>query len=60
MPYLHLQGRWLERAGFAIGAIVRVQVTPRRLVVEVSEGDPDRVEPRAPRRRQAHAGMWRS
>jgi hypothetical protein len=50
MPYLHLQGRWLERAGFAIGANVRVQVTPRRLVVEVAEGDPDRVELRALRR----------
>lgn len=36
-PSLHLQGRWLERAGFPIGANVRVQVTPRRLVVELVE-----------------------
>lgn len=60
MPCLHLQGRWLERAGFAIGANVRVQVTPRRLVVEVAERDPDKVESRAPRRRQARAGIPRS
>ena len=33
-PSLHLQGRWLEKAGFPIGANVRVRVTPRRLVVE--------------------------
>lgn len=37
MPSLHLQGRWLARAGFPIGANVRVQVTPRRLVVELAE-----------------------
>jgi hypothetical protein len=36
-PSLHLQGRWLERAGFPIGANVRVRVTPRRLVVELVE-----------------------
>lgn len=44
MPSLHLQGRWLERAGFAIGANVRVQVTPRRLVVELVECDADATE----------------
>ena len=44
MPSLHLQGRWLERAGFAIGANVRVQVTPRRLVVELAECDADNAE----------------
>lgn len=37
VPSLHLQGRWLERAGFPIGAHVRVQVAPRRLVVELLE-----------------------
>jgi hypothetical protein len=37
MPFLRLQGRWLDQAGFAIGADVRVQVTPGRLVLEVIE-----------------------
>jgi hypothetical protein len=35
MPFLRLQGRWLDQAGFAIGANVRVEVTAGRLVVEV-------------------------
>jgi len=34
-PFLRLQGRWLDQAGFAIGAPVRVEVTAGRLVVEV-------------------------
>ena len=53
MPSLHLQGRWLERAGFAIGANVRVQITPRRLIVEVVEVDPDETRFRASRCRRA-------
>ena len=35
MPFVRLAGRWLERAGFAIGTAVRVQVEPGRLVLEV-------------------------
>jgi hypothetical protein len=35
MPFLRLQGRWLDAAGFAIGADVHVQVEPGRLVLEV-------------------------
>jgi Toxin SymE, type I toxin-antitoxin system len=35
MPFLRLQGRWLDRAGFAVGANVHVQVEPGRLVLEV-------------------------
>jgi hypothetical protein len=35
MPFLRLQGRWLDRAGFAVGADVRVHVEPGRLVLEV-------------------------
>jgi hypothetical protein len=35
MPFLRLQGRWLDRAGFAIGADVHVRVEPGRLVLEV-------------------------
>jgi hypothetical protein len=37
MPFLRLQGRWLARAGFAVGTHVRVQVERRRLVLEVIE-----------------------
>jgi hypothetical protein len=37
MPFLRLQGRWLDQAGFAIGANVRVEVAAGRLVLEVVE-----------------------
>jgi Toxin SymE, type I toxin-antitoxin system len=37
MPTLRLQGRWLDQAGFAIGAKIGVQVMPGRLVLEVLE-----------------------
>lgn len=37
VPFLPLQGRWLHRAGFAIGTSVRVLVTSGRLVLEVEE-----------------------
>ena len=37
MPFLRLQGRWLDTAGFAIGANVQVVVSRGRLVVEVIE-----------------------
>ena len=59
-PSLHLQGRWLEKAGFPIGANVRVQVTPRRLVVELVESDSDGAELRAPRPRQTRVDISRS
>ena len=36
-PSLRLQGRWLERAGFPVGTRVRVDVSPRRLIVEAIE-----------------------
>jgi hypothetical protein len=35
MPFLRLRGRWLDRAGFAIGMNVRVDVSAGRLVLEV-------------------------
>ena len=41
MPFLRLQGRWLDEAGFAIGANVQVVVSPGRLVVEVIEPEPE-------------------
>lgn len=37
MPFVRLSGRWLDRAGFAIGTAVRVQVSKKRLVLEVIE-----------------------
>jgi hypothetical protein len=40
VPSLRLQGRWLDRAGFAVGAAVRVLVTNGRLVVEVVNDTP--------------------
>jgi hypothetical protein len=40
MPFLRLQGRWLDQAGFAIGVGVCVEVTPGRLVLEVMEAEP--------------------
>lgn len=40
MPFLRLRGRWLDEAGFAIGANVRVEVAAGRLVLEVIESDP--------------------
>ena len=42
MPSLRLRGRWLDRAGFAIGTDVRVEVTAGRLVLEVI--DPARTQ----------------
>lgn len=43
-PSLHLQGHWLAKAGFPIGANVRVKVTPRRLVVELADSGPEGAE----------------
>ena len=41
IPFLRLRGRWLERAGFTVGAHVQVVVvSPGRLVVEVIESKP--------------------
>lgn len=40
MPFLRLQGRWLDQAGFAIGNSVRVEVAAGRLVLEVIEVAP--------------------
>ena len=39
IPQLRLQGAWLERAGFAIGVPVKVQVTLGRLVIEAVESE---------------------
>jgi hypothetical protein len=39
MPYLRLQGRWLEKAAFPVGIRVRVKVSARRLIVEPIDAD---------------------
>lgn len=41
MPFLRLRGRWLDAAGFAIGANVRVEVSAGRLVLEVIDAERD-------------------
>ena len=41
MPFLRLQGRWLDQAGFAIGRPVRVAVKPGLLVLEVLDDERD-------------------
>ncbi|MFC4314952.1 SymE family type I addiction module toxin [Steroidobacter flavus] len=58
-PSLHLQGRWLEKAGFLIGANVRVRVAPPRLVVELVECDADGATLRGPCSRQTRADIPR-
>ncbi|WP_428634000.1 SymE family type I addiction module toxin [Sedimenticola sp.] len=37
VPWMQLKGRWLQAAGFTIGARVRVRVKPGRLVLTVVE-----------------------
>ena len=39
MPFLHLQGRWLDQAGFTIGTNVRVLVSPGRLILEAVDSE---------------------
>lgn len=43
MPFLRLQGRWLDEAGFAIGANVRVEVAAGRLVLQVDDAGRERL-----------------
>jgi hypothetical protein len=33
VPWIQMRGRWLQAAGFAIGAKVRVRIRPGRLVL---------------------------
>jgi hypothetical protein len=39
MPFLRLQGRWLDQAGFTIGSEVRVVVAHGLLALEVIDHD---------------------
>lgn len=51
LPYLRLRGRWLQDAGFAVGAKIRVRVESQRLILEL-EGDERPESPAAPLRVQ--------
>jgi hypothetical protein len=37
VPFLRLSGRWLERAGFAIGRRVKVEVSEGRLLIQPAD-----------------------
>jgi len=37
VPWIQIRGRWLDEAGFVIGAKVRVRVRPGRLVLTVEK-----------------------
>lgn len=51
MPYVRMRGKWLARAGFAIGSAIRVSVAPGRLVLEV-------VNIKPPSKRPAQGDLW--
>ena len=38
-PYLRMQGRWLDLAGFGVGTSVRVEVSERQLIVQAIEAE---------------------
>ena len=40
LPYLRLRDRWLQEAGFAVGARIRVRIEPQRLILEVENDRP--------------------
>ena len=42
VPFLRMQGHWLDRAGFTIGTKVRVRVSPECLILEVIHQTPER------------------
>jgi hypothetical protein len=48
-PHIRIMGRWVEEAGFAIGAKVDVEVSHGRLVIELTPPEPE-YEPNPPRR----------
>lgn len=37
VPFLRVQGKWLEQAGFTIGDRVNIEVQPGRLIVTTEE-----------------------
>lgn len=38
VPFVRMEGNWLEEAGFRIGEKIRIQVEPGRLVLTPREG----------------------
>jgi Toxin SymE, type I toxin-antitoxin system len=49
-PHIRIMGRWVEEAGFAVGAKVDVDVSHGRLVIELAPPEPES-EPTPPPRR---------
>jgi len=47
VPFLRLNGVWLEGAGFPVGRKVRVEVSAERLVITPAPARPGTVEERA-------------
>lgn len=51
-PHIRIMGRWVEEAGFAVGAKVDVDVSHGRLVIELAPPEPEsEPEPTPPPRR---------
>jgi hypothetical protein len=57
LPYLRLQGRWLERAGFGVGTAVHIEVFEGRLVLRPAEPEPPLrcAEPHCPHEAKARS-----
>lgn len=34
VPWLNVNGLWLERAGFGIGQVIEIEVSERRLIIK--------------------------
>ena len=52
-PHIRIMGRWVEEAGFAVGAKVDVDVSHGRLVIELAPPEPES-EPTPPPPRRAY------
>ena len=49
-PHIRIMGRWVEEAGFVVGAKVDVDVSHGRLVIELAPPEPESESPPPPRR----------
>ena len=49
-PHIRIMGRWVEEAGFVVGAKVDVDVSHGRLVIELAPPEPESEPPPPPRR----------
>lgn len=55
VPYVRLSGRWLDRLGFEVGAVLHIEARKDRIVLTVAER-PVHVEVKLPRKLQRAAG----